>query len=43
MKYRGCHITTDINDSYLGSGTFFCESLKKIRKRELQKRNIIHL
>ena len=36
--YRGCHITDDINDSYLGSGVAFNRALKKYGKENFDKK-----
>lgn len=33
-KYRGCHVTEDLDDGYLGSGVLFKKALKKYAKQE---------
>ena len=36
-KYRGYHMTTDLNDGYLGSGTAIGKAIKKHGKENFKK------
>lgn len=37
MKYRGCHSTENINDGYLGSGSYFKKAVKKYGKENFTR------
>jgi hypothetical protein len=37
MKYRGFHMTEDINDGYLGSGTYFMRAVRKYGEENFER------
>jgi hypothetical protein len=40
MEYIGVHSTNDMDDGYIGSGTYFCNALKKHGKHNFEKQII---
>ena len=40
-KYRGCHVTKNIEDGYLGSGTYFKKAVNKYGKENFSKKILL--